>query len=57
MSGKLVVHLLATAALRVRNQTSLKTQNGQHILKSGQYTVARQKKIYKIRLVGSMHIS
>jgi hypothetical protein len=45
---KLVARLLATAALWVQIQTSLKIQNGRHLQRTGQhtlhsYTLARQK--------------
>jgi hypothetical protein len=41
------VHLIATAALWVRIQTSPKLQNGQHKERSGQLTLARPKKYTK----------
>jgi hypothetical protein len=44
--AKLVARLLATAALWVRFQTSLKNTKGRHKQRIGQHTVARQK-IYK----------
>jgi hypothetical protein len=44
--AKLVVRLLATAALWIQVKTSLKIQNGRNMQKSGQHTKARQK-IYK----------
>jgi hypothetical protein len=47
--AKLVARLLATAALWVRIQTSLKIQNGRHKHRSGEHTPAqaRQKKQIK----------
>jgi hypothetical protein len=47
--AKLVARLLATAALWVRVQISLKKIHKGHKQKSGQHTLARQK-IYKKRI-------
>ncbi len=45
--AKLVSRLLATAALWVLIQTSLKIQNGPHKHRNGQHTLVRQKNLQK----------
>ncbi len=55
--AKLLARLLATAALWVRIQTSLKNTNGRNKQRSGQYTLARQKNIQKKPYHKCIHFS
>jgi hypothetical protein len=57
MGAYVGARLLATAALWVRIETSLKIKNGRYKQRSGQHTLARQKNIHKKKLFFSFSIT